>query len=298
MARLVIDFNDLSDSEVTSVLERASSIGASRQRTGLGDLTIGLLFLSPSLRTRVGFATASFRLGWNVVDAHELRIEDNMSASESFEDTIRTLSGMVDMIVTRVPFTLERPRLERACRVPLVSGGDAHAHPTQALIDLHALGMHGKKLADIHLGICGDLGMRTVRSLLDALSRFPPRRITLVAPPGRDNPAPIPERLQPLVDFSHDLDPRSFDVLYLAGLPERARNAETTNGSLDAQTRARFSLDLERVAQMRADAIVLSPLPLVDEVHIEAATDPRMRYFDQSDAGVPIRMALLELMAG
>jgi aspartate carbamoyltransferase catalytic subunit len=44
-------------------------------------------------------------------------------------------------------------------------------------------------------------------------------------------------------------------------------------------------------------AIVLSPLPVIDEINQSARRDARLRMFWQSDQAVFVRMALLERFA-
>lgn len=43
-------------------------------------------------------------------------------------------------------------------------------------------------------------------------------------------------------------------------------------------------------------AMIMHPLPRVDEISIELDQDPRSRYFEQARNGVPVRMALLALL--
>ena len=45
-------------------------------------------------------------------------------------------------------------------------------------------------------------------------------------------------------------------------------------------------------------AIVMHPLPRVDELAYELDTDPRSLYFKQAAQGVPVRMALISLLLG
>jgi len=47
---------------------------------------------------------------------------------------------------------------------------------------------------------------------------------------------------------------------------------------------------------MRENAILLHPLPRVDEISPEVDRDPRAAYFRQAHNGVFIRMALLDLV--
>ena len=45
-------------------------------------------------------------------------------------------------------------------------------------------------------------------------------------------------------------------------------------------------------------AVVLHPLPRVDEISTDVDTDSRSKYFEQARNGVPVRMALILLMLG
>lgn len=252
---------------------------------------VALLFLSSSLRTRVGFAVATTRLGAQPIDAGTLRWSGGMSAAESFGDTIRTLSGMVDVVVCRTSARLDRRELDERCAVPLISGGDAAAHPSQGLIDLFALRSLGRPLSELHVLICGDLGSRVVRSLLDVLERFPPARLTLAAPPGRDDPGPFGASLTGRLVRRSEFDPTGADVVYLAGLPAGDPGSASY---LDQHTRHSYALTAERLALLGSGAVVLSPLPLVDELAEDVRADRRCQAFDQSDDGVFVRAALLD----
>ena len=47
-----------------------------------------------------------------------------------------------------------------------------------------------------------------------------------------------------------------------------------------------------------SQAIVLHPLPRVDEISLDMDEDQRSKYFVQAGYGVPVRMALLSLILG
>ena len=58
---------------------------------------------------------------------------------------------------------------------------------------------------------------------------------------------------------------------------------------------------INRKVLRRADfskAVILHPLPRVDELSTEMDSDNRSKYFDQARNGVPVRMALIALMLG
>ena len=57
-----------------------------------------------------------------------------------------------------------------------------------------------------------------------------------------------------------------------------------------------YVIDLEAMSLLPRDAIVLHPLPRVDEIRPEVDEDPRAAYFRQVANGVFVRMALLKLL--
>lgn len=291
MRRLLLSIDDLGDGEIRSLLDRAHVLARGGPAIRDHAPLVGLIFLSESTRTRVGFAAAAARLGGSSVEVTSARGGMQMSAAESFEDTVRTLTGMVDLVVVRTPHELDRQALREVAVTPLISGGHGSVeHPTQALIDVLAIECERGPVGEQRITLCGDLTMRAVRSLLRLFDRMPPAQLTLVAPPGRS------------VELRH-LSPRlsartivrspgsllDTDVLYLPGLP-----AGRGPDYLDAGDRARYAVTSDRLATLPANAVVLCPLPVVDEMDADARRDPRVRMFEQSDRGVALRVALLE----
>jgi len=55
-----------------------------------------------------------------------------------------------------------------------------------------------------------------------------------------------------------------------------------------------YRIDASSLALMRKYAIVMHPLPRVDEIAPEVDQDPRAAYFRQARNGLPVRMALLD----
>jgi aspartate carbamoyltransferase catalytic subunit len=288
--RHLLSINDLDDAEVDAILERARVLAGGGVAKPLAPV-VALAFLGPSTRTRLGFAVATARLGGTPIDLAEVRQDASMSAGESLADTLRVLTGMVDALVLRTDSQVDR-ELMGQWRCPVISGGHAAVeHPTQTLIDVAALESECGPLGGLHVTICGDLGMRAVRSLLSLLARRPPAEIVLVAPPGRDDPGPLPMTLKQRVRRVEPDALPATDVLYLPGLPERG-----AGGRLDAQQRSRYAATMRTLESLNPSGVLLSPLPLIDEVDDEVRRDPRLRAFEQSDRGMSVRIAVLEHM--
>lgn len=55
-----------------------------------------------------------------------------------------------------------------------------------------------------------------------------------------------------------------------------------------------FIFGVDTVKQMKQDAILMHPLPRVNEIALGVDTLPQARYFDQAKNGVPMRMALIK----
>jgi aspartate carbamoyltransferase catalytic subunit len=55
-----------------------------------------------------------------------------------------------------------------------------------------------------------------------------------------------------------------------------------------------FVFDEGTVNKMKKDAILMHPLPRVNEISLEVDSLPQARYFEQARNGVPMRMALIK----
>ncbi len=284
---MIVGVDDLGTEEIRHILSRATELRAGAASRLTRPPLVGLLFLDTSLRTRVGFAVAAARLGGQSVDVAERR--GNAAAPpEGWADTLRVVSGNVDLVVARPG----RPLDAAAQLYPLLvssflNGGDTGRrgeHPSQALIDLYAIEQARGPVSELTVAICGDLRMRAVRSLLRLFARFPPRRLVTISDPRladhadhadhADNAGPDAKHAEHRAPWDVD----DVDVLYVAGIP---------HGALDEPGRARLRVP---------DAVVLSPMPVIDEIATTARSDPRIRMFQQSDDALFVRMALIEAL--
>jgi aspartate carbamoyltransferase catalytic subunit len=60
--------------------------------------------------------------------------------------------------------------------------------------------------------------------------------------------------------------------------------------------RSAIRIDNALMEDLPSTAIVMHPLPRIDEIAPEVDADPRAAYFRQAANGVAIRMALLEML--
>ena len=80
------------------------------------------------------------------------------------------------------------------------------------------------------------------------------------------------------------------DVIYMTRVQkERFPNIETYEAVKDM-----FIFDTTIVNKMKKRAILMHPLPRVNEISLDVDSLPQARYFDQARNGVPMRMALIK----
>ncbi len=285
MARAVHAVADWSDAELDALLRRAAALADGAPPVGV-EATVGMCIFQTSLRTRVGFEAAAQRLGMRFVEAVERRGSAE-SMPESIEDTIRVMSGYCDALVVRSPRV--SAELARAARpgTAWINAGDAVEHPTQSLIDVLAIERLAGPLDGLRIAVVGDLRMRAARSLLAVLDRRPPAALAVVTAPELSDGA-VPDGAAVFESIA-DVPDAQPDVVYVVGIPHQA---------VPEPVRTRLRLDRDTLGRLSSDAIVLSPLPLIDEVASTARDDSRIRWFEQSDLGLWARAAVLEHVLG
>jgi ornithine carbamoyltransferase len=138
MPRHVLDIDDLTPAELTTVLDKAAKIKASYREGNdgrpLDEQTLGMIFEKPSTRTRVSFETGMTHLGGHAIflgpdDIH-------LGHGEPIKDTSRAVSRYVDFIMARLFDHSDAEELAEYATVPVVNGLTDDAHPCQTLADL------------------------------------------------------------------------------------------------------------------------------------------------------------------
>ena len=147
-------------------LKEEMSIG--QQESLSGNKTLAMLFEKPSTRTRVSFETGMKQLGGHaiILSLNEMQ----HSRGESVEDTARTLSGYVDVIVARVYEHDFIEKLAKHATIPVINGLSNSYHPCQTLADMMTIKEHKKKFKDLKIAWIGD-GNNVCNSLIFGCSK-------------------------------------------------------------------------------------------------------------------------------
>lgn len=287
------------------LLENAKSyLPVLKERRGL-DIAKGkvlaALFYEPSTRTRFSFEAAMLRLGGTVISNAMMKETSSAKKGESLHDTAQTVSRYADIIAMRHPEPGSVPEFAEGSIAPVMNGGDGAAdHPTQGLLDIFTIWQHFGGIENLTIGCVGDMKFsRVVRSECQYLRHFKGLKFIFVTP----------EALKMNRDVVDMLKENGFEV-------EETEDLESVIGECDiiSQTRIQqerfeseeeylkykgvYVMTPELMSKAKESAILMHPLPRVDEIQPAVDSDPRAVYFDQVRNGVAIRMALITKLLG
>ena len=162
----LLTLEELNNNELLGIIDFAiklkMELKKGKVRPILKNKTLAMIFQKPSTRTRVSFETGMFQMG-----GHALNLSSNdlqLSRGESIEDTARTLSRYVDIIMARVYDHQMIQTLAKNSTVPVINGLSNSFHPCQTLADLMTI-KEKKKLKGIKIAWIGD-GNNVCNSLI------------------------------------------------------------------------------------------------------------------------------------
>ena len=308
--RHLLDTDVLTWPQIELVLDTARHMaeivsGARPRSTALRGVGVTNLFYEASTRTRVSFEVAAKYLSADVVNVAVTG--SSIEKGESLLDTMRTLEALGAKVLVMRHATSGAPHLvAREFGGAVVNAGDGrHAHPTQALLDLYTLLRHvpGGSLRGRKVVILGDvLHSRVARSNLWTLTAAG-ADVWVCGPPtllrGFEAWAAAgvggERRFTTTSDVAGAL--RNAEVVMALRI-QKERMAAGLLPSLPEYA-ARFGLTADRLATAAEGCLVMHPGPMNEGVEIAAdvAAGPRSLVTEQVANGVPIRMAVLSLVA-
>ena len=299
--RHLLGIEALSAADITRILDHAEgSFAISRRAVKKSDAlrgkTIVNLFFESSTRTRSSFELAGKRLGADVINVSSSG--SSVTKGETLLDTAKNLEAMrADAIVLRHPASGAAHHLASRIGACVVNAGDGtHEHPTQALLDAFTIRRKKKSFDGLVVAICGDiLHSRVARSNALLLGKLgaevrlcAPRTMMPLGAETLGATARIVARLEDAVDGA--------DVVMMLRIQtERLASAMLATTREYSRT---FGLNPRVLALAKEDAIVMHPGPINRGVELDPriADGARSVILDQVEAGVAVRMSVLELV--
>lgn len=154
----LLTLNELDKKEIEELLNKAiklkKDLKAGIYKPLLKNKTLAMIFQKSSTRTRVSFETGMYQLGGHALN---LSSEDlQLARGETIEDTAKTLSRYVNIIMARVYSHEEVEILAKSATVPVINGLSDSFHPCQILSDLMTMKEKKKNLSGLKLAWIGD----------------------------------------------------------------------------------------------------------------------------------------------
>lgn len=263
-----------------------------------------LYFVQPSTRTFLSFYSACQMLGIKCAEVRDPKTSSEIKG-ESEEDTVRTFSSYFDLIIMRHPRANFAEKIAHLLNdtdhpVPVINAGSGKdQHPTQALLDIYTLRrsfLHRGGIAQKQIAFVGDLRRgRTARSLALLLTQFAGIKLYFVAPPeyqiGRDILSFL-DHQKTAYEITDDFEKviPEVDAIYMTRLQDEWDQEEGISADIDIE---RFSFHERHLDLLKADGIIMHPLPRRQEIAVEVDSDPRAAYWRQVRNGMYIRVALI-----
>lgn len=268
-----------------------------------------LYFTQPSTRTFLSFQSACHILGIKNSEIRDTATSSEMKG-ESIEDSLRTFSSYVDLIIMRSPVRGLCDRvasiLDQSDRpIPIINAGSGpDEHPTQALLDIYTLERSFKELGGIEgKSICmvGDLKRgRTVRSLSRLLTLYPRAKIIFASPDAFK----IEEDLRTFLLSSkvEFIETNNFkdalvesDAVYMTRIQDEYDTSVGDSAKVDHST---FCLNQIHLKLLKPTTVIMHPLPRRNELDPAIDNDPRAKYWRQERNGMWTRVALMTTLLG
>jgi len=295
----VISIRDLGKEDLDSIFsatEKIIGLDPNQRREIARGKALGYLFFEPSTRTRLSFQSAMALIGGTSLGIADVS-SSAVQKGESLSDTVRVMSGYTDVLVLRHPLDGSSRFSAEISQKPIINGGSGtEEHPTQAIQDLFTIKREKKKIDGLKIGIVGDLKYgRTVYSLLHGLCNYNVD-VHLISPESlkirKDSTYDIKKKLSYTESTNLDEYIDDLDVLYVTRIQkERFPDEEEYT-----KVRGSYVIGLDMVKKMKEDAIILHPLPRIDEISTDVDSSKQAKYFEQAEYGKYTRAALLGLI--
>lgn len=292
---------DLTPDELSELLDLGFSLKEAWRDGGnepvLRGKNLALVFMKPSLRTRVSFEMAMTHLGGYAFYLGPDEVK--LGSRESVPDVARVLSGYVDAIMARVFAHEHILQLAEYSSVPVINGLSDYNHPAQALADLFTIREAKGKLHGLTVSFVGD-GNNVARSLLFGAMKTG-MNFVLAAPQGymlseEDLQRARAMRIASGQTVAQTDDPiggvRGADVVYTDVWTSMGQEAE-------AERRLKvfppFQINEELLGHAASDVIVMHCLPAHrgEEITDAVADGPHSVLFPQAENRMHAQKAIL-----
>jgi len=261
----------------------------------LKNKTLAMMFEKPSTRTRVSFETGMKQLGGHtiILSLNEMQ----HSRGESVEDTAKTLSGYVDVIMARVYEHNFIEKLAKHATVPVINGLSNSYHPCQTLADLMTIKEHKKKLKDLKIAWIGD-GNNVCNSLIFGCSKTQ-TEIAIATPKGFEPNSEVVKKSSKYTIVDLTTDPKSAVKDADIVMTDTFTSIHTSDPKRTEKFLPSFQVNDSLMEKAKNDAIFMHCLPAKREQEVSSSVidGPQSVVWDQAENRLHSQKALLSSLS-
>lgn len=296
----VLTLNELDKADITRLLDLAANLKKELKKGKTKPLlhgkTLAMVFQKPSTRTRVSFEAGMFQLGGHALN---LSIDElQLSRGESIQDTARTLSRYVDVIMARVYEHDTVAELAKNSTVPVINGLSNSFHPCQILADLMTIKEKKKKLAGCKVAWIGD-GNNVCNSLIYGCAKTN-IKISIATPKGFEPDSKVIKESKKFTDVLLSNDPaaaaKDADVI----MTDTFVSIHNRDQKRIKKFLPKFQVNSSVMKKAKKNAIFLHCLPAKrgQEVTSDVIDGPQSAVWDETENRLHTQKALLLSLLG
>ena len=295
----LLTLNELSKNELLEIVNNAIKLKTDLKKgiskPLLKNKTLAMIFHKPSTRTRVSFEVGMYQLGGHALNLSSDELQ--LKRGETIEDTAKTLSRYVDMIMARVYFHEEVESLAKNSSVPVINGLSDSFHPCQILADLMTIKEKKKKLAGLKLAWIGD-GNNVCNSMIYGCSKAS-IDVSVATPKGYAPNPNVINASKKLIDLQLSNDPiaavKNADIIVTDTFVSiHHKSTDRTKDFLP-----RFQVNENLMKKANHDAIFMHCLPAKrgQEVTNEVIDGSQSVVWDEAENRLHAQKALMVAMS-
>ena len=291
----LLTLDELSDGEIKKIIDLAIKLKKNNRRGKdkplLKNKTLAMIFEKPSTRTRISFDTGMYQLGGHSIYLSSSELQ--LSRGESLEDTAKTMSRYVDLIMARVYDHKTLEILSENASVPVINGLSDSFHPCQILADLMTIREKKKKLKGLKIAWIGD-GNNVCNSLIYGCAKSK-IKITIATPNGFEPDMNIVRKCKEYTDVTITNEPtlavKDADIV----MTDTFVSIHTKNPEQSRKFLPKFQVNSSLMKKAKNNALFMHCLPAkrTHEVSEDVIDGPQSIVWDQAENRLHVQKALM-----
>ena len=296
----LLTLDELSDGEIKKIIDLGIKLKKEKHRGKekplLKNKTIAMIFEKPSTRTRISFDAGIYQLGGHAIylSSNELQL----SRGESLQDTAKTMSRYVDLIMARVYDHKTLEILSKNSSIPVINGLSNSFHPCQILADLMTIKEKKKKLKGLKIAWVGD-GNNVCNSLIYGCSKSK-IKITVATPNGFEPDMTVVRKSKKYTDVTITNEPtlavKDADIV----MTDTFVSIHTKNPEQSRKFLPKFQVNSSLMKKAKKNALFMHCLPAkrTHEVSEDVIDGPQSIVWDQAENRLHVQKALMLALLG